>query len=227
MLETIRTAAKTWVAKVILALITVPFALWGVESYIRSAPGQDAIATVGDEKISSQEFNDAVRNQLDQFRQQFGGSIDAAIMDSPEMRKSVLDQLIDQRLLTSAMQAGGLAVSDAALRDRISNEPSFQEGGKFSAARYDVFLKSQGYTPARFEGLLRKDMERQEFVESIAKTAFSGSVSAQQYLLASEQSREIAVSAIAIHLRQSNKRLDLSNIPRLGVNSGRSFSQSR
>ncbi len=197
MLETIRTAAKTWVAKVILALITVPFALWGVDSYIRSAPGQDAIATVGDEKISSQEFNDAVRNQLDQFRQQFGGSIDASIMDSPEMRKSVLDQLIDQRLLTSAMQAGGLAVSDAALRDRISNEPSFQEGGKFSSARYDVFLKSQGYTPARFEGLMRKDMERQEFVESIAKTAFSGSVSAQQYLLASEQSREIAVAAIA------------------------------
>lgn len=197
MLETIRTAAKTWVAKVILALITVPFALWGVESYIRSAPGQDAIATVGEEKISAQEFNDAVRNQLDQFRQQFGGSIDAAIMDSPEMRKSVLDQLIDQRLLTSAMQAGGLAVSDAALRDRISNEPSFQEAGKFSSARYDVFLKSQGYTPARFEGLLRKDMERQQFVESIAKTAFSGSVSAQQYLLASEQSREIAVAAIA------------------------------
>lgn len=197
MLESIRTAAKTWVAKVVLALITVPFALWGVESYIRSSPGQDAIAKVGDEKISSQEFNDAVRNQLDQFRQQFGAGIDASIMDTPEMRKSVLDQLIDQRLLTAAMQAGALTVSDTALRDRISNEASFQENGQFSSARYDIFLKSQGYTPARFEGLLRKDMERQQFVESVASTAFSGTVSAKQYLLASEQSREISVASIA------------------------------
>ena len=197
MLESIRIAAKTWVAKVVLALITVPFALWGVESYIRSTPGQDSIAKVGDEKISSQEFSDAVRNQLDQFRQQFGGGIDASIMDTPEMRKSILDQLIDQRLLTAAMQSGELTVSDVALRDRISNEPSFQESGQFSSARYDTFLKSQGYTAARFEGLLRKDMERQQFVESIASTAFSGSVSARQYLWAAEQSREIAVATIA------------------------------
>ena len=87
MLEYIRTAAKTWIAKVILALITIPFALWGVESYIRGTPDQDAIAKVGDEKVSSQEFNDAVRGQLDQFRQQFGSSVDASMLDTPEMRK--------------------------------------------------------------------------------------------------------------------------------------------
>ncbi len=197
MLEYIRTAAKTWIAKVILALITIPFALWGVESYVRNTPGQDAIAKVGDEKISNQEFNDAVKNQLERYRQQLGSSIDSSLLDTPEMRKSILDSLIDQRLLTTAIQAGGLTVSNEALKDRISNEASFQENGKFSNARYDIFLKSQNYTPARFEGLLRKDMETQQFVESISSTAFTGSASAQQYLLASEQSREIAVSAIA------------------------------
>jgi peptidyl-prolyl cis-trans isomerase D len=72
MLEAIRTAAQTWIAKVILALISIPFALWGVESYIRTSPGTNTIATAGGDKISSQEFDNAMKAQLDQLRQRFG-----------------------------------------------------------------------------------------------------------------------------------------------------------
>ena len=193
MLETIRNATKTWIAKVILALITVPFALWGVESYIRTAPGQDTAATVEKEKITTQEFQQAVRNQLDQFRQQFGGNIDAAIMDNPEMRKSILDQLIDQRLVANATKSSGLIVSDATLRERISTEPSFQQDGKFAASRYELALKSQGLSAVGFETRIRQDMERQRFVESIVATGFAANTSVKQYLLASEQTRDIAI----------------------------------
>ena len=193
MLETIRNATKTWIAKVILALITVPFALWGVESYIRTAPGQDTAATVEKEKITTQEFQQAVRNQLDQFRQQFGGNIDAAIMDNPEMRKSILDQLIDQRLVANATKSSGLIVSDATLRERISTEPSFQQDGKFAASRYELALKSQGLSAVGFETRIRQDMKRQRFVESIVATGFAANTSVKQYLLASEQTRDIAI----------------------------------
>jgi peptidyl-prolyl cis-trans isomerase D len=51
MLETLRTASKTWVAKLILAAITVPFAFFGIDSYFRSNNSVDAIASVGDQKI--------------------------------------------------------------------------------------------------------------------------------------------------------------------------------
>ena len=197
MLETIRNAANTWLAKVILAIIMVPFALWGVESYVKPGPGQDTVARVGDEKISTVEFNNALRNQLDQFRQQFGNNIDASILDTPEMRKSVLEQIIDQRLVAVATKSSGLSVSDAALRERISTEPTFQQDGKFSAAQYEIFLRSRGTTAATFEAQLRQDLARQQFVESIANTAFVGTASAQQYLLASEQSREVAITNIS------------------------------
>ena len=193
MLETIRTAASTWIAKVILALITVPFALWGVESYIRTAPGQETAATVEKEKISTQEFQQAVRNQLDQFRQQFGGNIDPSIMDNPEMRKSILDQLIDQRLVVEATKNSGLVVSDATLRERIGTEPNFQQDGKFAANRYELFLKAQGLSALGFEGRMRQDLERQQFVESIAATAFASNASIKQYLRASEQTRDVAI----------------------------------
>lgn len=193
MLETIRNATKTWIAKVILAAITVPFALWGIESYVISTPGQDAVATVGGEKISSSEFNEAVRVQLEQFKRQFGPGIDASIMDNPQMRQSVLDQLVDQRLFAKASQVTGVKVSDASLRERIATEASFQEDGKFVAARYETFLKASGQTAPMFEAQLRKDMERALFANSILNTSITPAASVAGYLLASEQSREIAM----------------------------------
>jgi peptidyl-prolyl cis-trans isomerase D len=193
MLEAIRTAAQSWLAKVILAVITIPFALWGVESYIRTPTGQDSIATVAGEKISSIEFNNAVRNQLDQFRSQYGKDIDASIMDNPEMRKSVLDQLIDQRLLGKAVKSSNLSASDVTLRDWISNEPSFQDNGVFSPVRYQSMLQGRGMSATSFENLLRSDLARQQFVESIALTGITSSASVQQYFLAVDQSREVAI----------------------------------
>lgn len=196
MLEAIRSAAKTWVAKVILVLIIIPFALWGVESYIRDAPGTKTIASVGRDKITDLEYDNAVKNQLDRFRQQFGGQIDASVMDNPEMRKGVLDQLIDQRLLDKTARNSGLMVSDARLRDLIIKNTNFQEDGKFSPALYERVVKAQGYTAAGFENLVRQDSERQQFLDSVANTAFVSKTSIQGYLQASEQSREIAVVVI-------------------------------
>ncbi|MEP7156727.1 MAG: SurA N-terminal domain-containing protein [Betaproteobacteria bacterium] len=193
MLETIRIMTKTWVAKLILALITIPFAMWGIESYIKTSPGQDTVASVGSEKITGAEFNEAVRNQLEQFKRQFGPSIDASIMDNPELRKSILDQLIDQKLFVKASQATGIKVSDEALRDRIANEATFQDNGKFSPTRYQTYLQASGQTAPMFEQMLRKDMERARFAGSIANTSITAKTSVKGYLLASEQSREIAM----------------------------------
>jgi peptidyl-prolyl cis-trans isomerase D len=207
MLEAIRTAAQSWLAKVILAIITIPFALWGVESYIRTPTGQDSIATVAGEKISSIEFNNAVRNQLDQFRSQFGKDIDASIMDNPEMRKSVLDQLIDQRLLVKAVKLSNLSASDATLRDWISNEPSFQDNGVFSPVRYQSMLQGRGMSATSFENLLRTDLARQQFVESISQNGITSAASVEQYFLAVDQSREVAIVSLAPEPFQSKVKV--------------------
>ena len=197
MLETIREAAKTWVAKVVLVLITIPFALWGVESYIKPTAGANTIASVGRDNINEQEFDDAVKNQLERFRQQFGGQIDATVMDNPEMRKGILDQLIDQRLLDKTTRTSGMAVSDQRLKELILTNPNFQEAGKFSPLLYERVLKAQGYSATNFENLLRQDTERQQFLESVSATAIVAKTSVQNYLQANEQSREISIVSTA------------------------------
>ena len=197
MLELIRSAAKTWIAKVILLLITIPFALWGVESYVRPTPGSYTVAKVGGDKISQQEYDNAVRTQLDQLRQRFGGQIDASIMDNPEMRKGVLDQLIDQRVLDKTTSTGGMSVSDSRLRELIVSNTNFQDNGKFSPALYERVLKAQGFTAGSFEASVRQDTQRQLLLDSVTNTAIVSNAGLQNFLQASEQSREISVVFIS------------------------------
>ena len=56
MLEAIRKHTTGWLAKLILALITIPFALFGIDSYFNQAGSNVAIAKVNGDKISIQEY---------------------------------------------------------------------------------------------------------------------------------------------------------------------------
>ncbi len=97
MFESIRKNKR--VAQVILALLIIPFAFFGMDAYFSdSARGNDA-ATVGGSSISTFEFDDALRNQQDRLRESAGGQINRELLDSPELRKAVLDNLINQRVL--------------------------------------------------------------------------------------------------------------------------------
>ncbi|MEN9358433.1 MAG: hypothetical protein RL695_2604, partial [Pseudomonadota bacterium] len=83
-----------------LVLITLPFAFFGIESFVGKSGGADVIASVGSARISQQEFQQSLRDQQDRLRQQFGRELPAGMLDTPEMRRAVLDNLVTQRVLT-------------------------------------------------------------------------------------------------------------------------------
>jgi peptidyl-prolyl cis-trans isomerase D len=86
--------------QIILALITLPFAFFGVDYYFRSASGPGGeVASVAGDKITQAEFQDGLRVQQERMRQAMGANFDPSVFDNPEMRYSVLDQMIGQRLL--------------------------------------------------------------------------------------------------------------------------------
>src|SRR5262245_25797633 len=118
MLESFRNAAQSTIAKIILALVTLPFVFFGVDSYFQSSAAQDTIAKVGRQHILTAEFTQALQAQLDQFRQQFGGSIDPKLLDTPEIRKSILDRLISSRVITESAKNNYIVISDATLREK-------------------------------------------------------------------------------------------------------------
>jgi len=194
MLQTLRDFAEKRIVRFIFALfLAVPFGLFGIDYYFRSPVGGDVIASVGRQAIGQVEFDNAIRQQADVYRQQFRGQFDASLMDNPEIRRAVLDRLVNEKLLTLATDKSGVRVSDRLLADHIMAEPAFQVDGRFSKDRYDLIAKSQGVTPAGLDERLRRDYAEREFRDSIAATSFVPKATLDGFIRLSEQSREVSV----------------------------------
>jgi peptidyl-prolyl cis-trans isomerase D len=192
MLEAIRERAQGLFVKIILALLIVPFALWGVDSYIRHATKESGVAKVDGQNITRQEFGQVMKQQQERLRAMMGAAFDPALLDRPEVKRSVLDNLISERLL--AMQAAkvGLNVPDALLAKIISGVPDFQENGQFSQARYEAVLRNQGMTPAMFEARLRQNIAIEQLSDGLVRAAFLSRSTQDRLIGLIEQQREIS-----------------------------------
>lgn len=197
MLEAIRQRAQGWFAKVILFLIAIPFALWGVDSYVRDTSTDAVVAQVGDQKITAAQFDEALRDQRERLRQMLGESYDPAQIDSPEFRQSVIDQLVTRTLLASEAQRQKLAVSDAQLAEVIHSVPAFQQDGKFSPALFERVLRQQGMTPASFASRLRSDYTAQLLRDSIAGSQFTPRATVLRLVGLGEERREVSSAQIS------------------------------
>ena len=158
MLEAIRKRAQGLFAKIILALITIPFALWGVDAYFSSGGGNEVIAEVGDSGVTRQAYTDMLREQADRLRQAMGPNFDSSMTQSAEFREQVLRSMAEEEAMLQEANAIGLEVTDAQIAALLQQLPPFQEDGKFSPERYKRVLAQRGYTPAYFEYQLRRDI---------------------------------------------------------------------
>jgi peptidyl-prolyl cis-trans isomerase D len=181
--------------RVFMALIILPFALWGIESYTRSGDAGVA-ATVNGEKITQQEFENALRQQQERLRDQLGSGFDATIFDAPEMRRAVLDNLVAQRLLVDRAKAAGLVVTDDQIALIIGGIDAFQQDGKFDKTRYREVLSRENITPVTFEARLRDELLGQQMQESYAQNGFASTTVAENIIRLNEQQRVVSVSPV-------------------------------
>jgi peptidyl-prolyl cis-trans isomerase D len=185
------------VAQGILALISLPFAFFGVDYYINRGDAAHAVATVGGDKISQAEFDDRFRDQQQRMRQALGGNFDPALLDSAEARYALVDQLVNQRLLQNRARADRFRVSDTQLQQFIAGLAPFQEDGKFSAERYRQVLSAQGMTPTMFEQRVRGELVLAPLQDPIVNGSIAAQASVQRFLELAEQTREVATAAVA------------------------------
>src|SRR5437762_11347204 len=141
---------KRWV-QVILAIVMLPFALWGVYSYNSATDGGGNVATIGRDKITQREFDDAMREQQNRMRQMLGRNFDPATYDNPEVRFNLLESLISDRLLRRQAQSENIQVSKEQLQKFIGEIPAFQDNGTFSQSRYEALVSSQNLSVPQFE----------------------------------------------------------------------------
>lgn len=182
--------------QILLALITLPFAFWGIDSYFKDAASTDEVARVGSSKITLQQLDVAMRERADQIRSRQGGTVDAKLFESAQFRQSVLNELVEQRLLLVESERLGLVANDVVLRDLIAQIPAFQENGKFSPTKYEQVLRAQGMNPTTFEQNLRRDLTQQMLISGVAATTQMSRTQLDQIIAAETQEREVAVAVI-------------------------------
>ena len=194
MFDAVRNNKK--VVQIFLLLITLPFAFWGVDSYVRNMGKGDELASVGGHAITQAEFQQAMRSQQDRLRASLGDQFNPAMLDSPEARRAVLENMINQRLLGLDAGKHRLLVSDAQMRDTILAVPGFQENGQFSQVRYEALLKAQGMNQAIFESRLRQDLALQQIIIPLTQGILSGA-SAERVLGTQIEERTVSEAVLA------------------------------
>lgn len=197
MLEALRKHTQGWMAKIILALIVVPFALFGIDSYLNQAGSQVAVAKIDGQKISLQEYSNAVENARN-FLQSQGQKVDTQMLESPAFKQSVLDGIITRRLVEGAIQDYRFKISDEQLSQHILGMPEFQSNGKFSEDTYNQLLTQNKLTPAKFEQSVRKDLAVQQVRDGLSALVFMPKKVAEQSLMSEFEQREVTVTDIKV-----------------------------
>ena len=194
--------------QVIIGLIGITFATWGIESYTRYAGGRDTVASVNGLEVSQFEFQEQYRAQQERVKRMFGGSVDPAALDSPQARSALLDSMIAQRLMASEVARGHLLMSREAVIELITASPEFQENGHFSPALYSGYLAQRNISDARNVMELQSQLPMSRLVGSITESAIFPRTVASRLAALAAQKREISEARIAVQPFEALVKLD-------------------
>lgn len=197
MLQNMRDRAQSWVAKVIVGVIVLIFALTGWESISRFTSNDQKAAEVNGTVISTAELEQAVslqRRQLTQQLQQMGEQFDPDMIDEQLLRDSVLQGLIERAVLLEGAKDARLNISEQMIDQMLLNTPDFQVNGQFDANRFDVVIRNMGMSSRMaFRELVRQELMLAQLRNAYQASAFATPMERQTLARLESQSRDFAV----------------------------------
>ena len=198
---------KKRVVQIVLLLIIVTFGFFGIDSYRKS--GRSSVpATVNGERITQQEFDNALRQQQDRVREQAGSNFDPSMFDKPEIKRMILDSMINQRLLVSQARSVGLTLSDKQLQEIIGSIPAFQKDGNFDKQRYESALSAQNMSPLMFQARVTDELSTRQLIDSYTKNGYASRTGADTLIRLNEQQRVVSVAQVSSDLFMKQVKID-------------------
>lgn len=140
MLQKIRDNAHGWWTWVLVPILIILFAFWGIGNYLGGSFSQNEVARVNGQSISATSFESMYQNANNSKNSTQNPQMSQAI------KGQTLQMLIDKLLLTQGLQKLGFAVNDATLNQLIYQISAFQQNGQFSMQLYQNVLQSIGQT---------------------------------------------------------------------------------
>jgi len=177
-----------------LVLLIVPsFAFFGIEGYTRfAAESRQAVAQVAGQDITQAELDAAHRQQIERLRREMP-NVDIKLLDTPEMRKRTLDDMVRERVMFVAADKFHLAPNDDRLRRIFATDPQFAFLRNPDGSVNKDVLAQQGMSSEQFAQRLAQDIARRQVLLGIATTALPTTADTATAMDALLQQRQIQV----------------------------------
>ena len=224
MLGAIRKKSKGWVAYLIVGLITVPFALFGIQEYLGGS-SNPAVASVDGEDISLTTYYEELNIQQRNLQQQLGTSYSAEIDNA--LRQTLIESLIDEKLLENFTNSMKLVTLDEEVRSFIQSNPVFQVDGVFSEDRYIQLLRLNNFTPLAYELEQSKSMSLDQIKRNLNNSAFLSTLQIEQLNDLSAQQRNVSFLVLTTEKYKDQIVVDQDQISEYFDNNKSNFIEGR
>jgi len=187
MLGTIREKIQGIFAVIVVGMLIIPFALWGINSYF-TREKNPPVATVNGTDIEKATFESMYRQQVDRLR----GRIDPKFLSSGFLRDQVLSALINQMVFNQYANDAGYTVSNTQLNQLIQHQQEFQVNGKFDKNRFVAVLRAAGMDEATYKKEMRSAKIQDQMVSGYKLSAIVPQSDINTLVALQEQQRKIA-----------------------------------
>ena len=169
MLGTLRNAAGTWVAKLLLSILVISFAVWGISGRIAGIAGHESVVTVGGTSVSVTEYRLAYDRQVNVMSQQFGQRLTRDQAKALGIDNQVLAQLVSGAVLDEQARKMGLGLSKDRLAELTRDDPAFKgPDGRFDRQMFEYILRQVGMRPEDYLRNRSQVAVRQQIVEAVS-----------------------------------------------------------
>ncbi len=168
MAESIGGKIRNVMVGVLIGLLVVAFAVWGVNDVFTQRAG-NSVLTIGDTKISTQEFENAFERELQTLNRDQGSSITNQQAYTRGMHNRVLQTLMTDAVIGIDADALGVGVNRRVARNVVKEIQSFQNEltGEFSEEKLNSLLAQNRITRNQFEDDIFRSLRRQQTVPAI------------------------------------------------------------
>jgi peptidyl-prolyl cis-trans isomerase D len=190
MLESIRAHLRGWPVRILMAVLVVAFAIWGIGDVFRGGIGGDVVAEVGGVEITGTELRREFEQNYRNLQQRGATGIDRQQAIQLGLMQQSLQGLIADRLVMAHAHDLGVTIADSTLAERVREDPSFQNAaGAFDRERVALIARSMGLSEDMLLEDVRADMLRNEMLRAVTQPVQAPETTARQIWLRDNETR--------------------------------------
>jgi peptidyl-prolyl cis-trans isomerase D len=171
MLQRLRDHSGKWFIKVLFGAIVLSFVVWGIADVIRGIQANRAIAKVNGHGITLDEYTNALSRSISHFQQMVRSRLTGEQLRQLGIHRSVLDDMISERLIEDELTRLQLTVSDNVVRSVIYGMKGFQRDGQFDRQLFTEVLRQNHTTEQKFIGQIKRDIITNTFYGALSEGA--------------------------------------------------------